>query len=53
MSEIEAVRRERERERERERVTCVEKCLQLFGDAAPLALNLTTAAGQVSPKVLK
>ena len=51
MPEIEAVRQERERERER--VTCVEKCLQLCGDAAPPAFNLTTVVGQVSPRSVK
>ena len=49
MPEIEAVKQERERER----VTCVEKCLQLCGDVAPLAFNLTTAVLQVSPKSVK
>ena len=52
MPEIEAVRRERERERERETYLC-RKCLQLCGDAAPLAFNLTTVVGQVSPRSVK
>ena len=43
----------REREREGERVTCVEKCLQLCGDAAPPAFNLTIDVGQVSPRSVK
>ena len=53
MPKIEAVRQESERERERERDTYVEKCLQLCGDATPLAFNLTTAVGQVSPRSVK
>ena len=53
MPKIEAVRQESERERERERETYVEKCLQLCGDAAPPAFNLTTAVGQVSPRSVK
>ena len=51
MPEIEAVRQEIERERER--VACVEKFLQLCGDATPPAFNLTTAVGQVSPRSVK
>ena len=59
MLEIEAIRQESKRKigkvrgREGEKVTCVEKCLQLCGDATPLAFNLTTAVGQVSPRSVK
>ena len=59
MLEIEAVRQESKRKigkvrgREGEKVTCVEKCLQLCGDAAPPTFNLTSIVGKVSLRSVK
>ena len=59
MLEIEAVRQESKRKigkvrgREGEKVTCVEKCLQLCGDAAPPTFNLTSVVGKVSLRSVK